>query len=223
MRHAQKILVVGPDFLLLHQILSALRRRDYVVTTAASVAKASSHLSHSRVDLLVAGTHLYTASGIQFVIAARTRHREMAAILIGPAKEREALETDARRYGFAYLVRPFVADELLMVVAEQLATIRRQQRWPRKRLASDVRAWIGPCEARLTDISYGGVGFVVAANPGALPSRLQVELPTSHLRIDGELVWSARRASDDACVGGIQLSPSPVTADRWRQFVDHVS
>lgn len=222
MQRPHSILVVEPDALAQYQVVSALRQRDYAVATAPSAHDATLRLAESRTDLLVAGTRLYTASGIQFVIAARSKHREMAAILIGHENEREPLEMDSRRYGFAFLARPFVAEELLMVVAEQLATIRRQQQYPRKRLGSDVRAWIARREARLTDVSYGGVGFELAQNPGALPGVLQVELPDSHLRFDGQLVWSARRPKDDACVGGIEVAPSAGTIDAWRRFVDRV-
>ena len=223
MQHAHNVLVVESDALSQYQIVSALRKRDYAVTTAGSIQAASDHLAKGRVELLIAATHLYTANGIQFVIAARTRHREMAAILIGPESERLPLEMDGRRYGFAFVVRPFVPEELLMVVAEQLATVRRVQQWPRKRLASEVRVFIARREARLTDVSYGGVGFELPRNPGALPVRLQVELPDSHLQIDGELIWSARRPKDDACVGGIHLLPSAAAVDAWRRFVDKAS
>ncbi len=222
MQRPRNILVVEPDALGQYQVVTALRERDYWVATAASVHAASQQLAETRVDLLIAGTRLYMASGIQFVINARTKHREMAAILIGDERERAALEMDARRYSFAFLARPFVPAELLMVVAEQLATVRRQQQWPRKRLSSDVRALIARREARLVDVSYGGAGFELPHNPGALPPVLPLELTDSHLRFDGQLVWSARRPKDDACIGGIQVTPSPSGVEAWRRFVDRV-
>ncbi len=222
MPNARRILVVEPEIFSQHQIVSALRQRDYLVAAAATVPQASLLISRSPFDLLIAATRLYTSSGIQFVIATRTRHREMAAILVGPENERALVEMDARRHGFAFLARPFLPEQLLMVAAEQLATIRHKQQWPRKRLASHVRARIGCCEARLTDVSYAGVGFELATDPGALPLVLQIELVDSPLRVDGVLVWSARREADGGCAGGIHLRTSTLPVEAWRQFVDRV-
>ncbi|HSL23114.1 MAG TPA: response regulator [Vicinamibacterales bacterium] len=221
-RRERHVLVVEPDLLALHQIVTVLRRRDYVVATAITAPQASEWLAQWPIDVLVAPTQIFAARGVQFVVAERAKYPELAAILIGSEQER-TLEMDARRHGFAFLVRPFDPEELLMVVAEQLAGIRRRQRWPRKHLGTYVPVRIAGQEARLRDVSYGGVGFELATDTGALPGYLNVHFVESRLELEGELIWSARGENGVSCRGGIALTEARLPAKAWRRFVDHVA
>lgn len=221
-RRAQHILVVEPDPLALHQIVSVLGRRDYIVASATTAPLGLEWLARWPIDILIAATQIYSVRGVQFVVSAREKHPELAAVLIGSERER-ALEMDARRHGFSFLVRPFDPEVLLMVVAEQAAAIRRRQRWPRKRLSTHVPVTIAGREGRLRDVSYGGIGFEIVPDPGPLPPAVDIELSRPRLRVAGELVWSARGDSGRGCLGGIALTESTMPAVQWRQFVDQLA
>jgi DNA-binding response OmpR family regulator len=217
-RRAKHILVVEPDLLALHQIESTLGLRDYIVSGVTSPAHALSWLARAPIDMLVTTTQLSAIRGVQLLVSERAKRPELAAVLIGTDRE-SALEMDARRHGFAFVVRPFDPDQLLMVVAEQLAAVKRRQRWPRKRLESPIPVRIAGQDATLTDVSYGGVGFEVNTQDCTLPSALQIEIVRSRLCLDGELVWSARSVNA-TCVGGAALVDAPYPPAEWRRFVD---
>lgn len=218
-RRAPHVLVVDPDPLALHEIESTLSRRDYVVSGVTSAPHALSWLMRAPIDVLIASTQITSTRGVQLVISERMKHPELAAVLIGTDRDR-ALEMDARRHGFAFVARPFDPDQLLMVVAEQLAGIRRRQRWPRKRLELPIPARVGGQEAKLTNISYGGVGFEWTSEDSTLPATLQIEISRAGLCLDGELVWSARGPSGLTSVGGAALVNSAHPPAEWRRFVD---
>ncbi len=220
-RRAPHILVVEPDLAALHQIESTLGRRDYIVSGVTSPAHALSWLARAPIDMLVASTQLSSIRGVQLIVSERAKHPELAAVLIGTERER-ALEMDARRHGFAFVVRPFDPDQLLMIIAEQLAGVRRRQRWPRKRLESRIPARIAGKDATLTDVSYGGVGFELSAETGTLPSALQIEIVRARLCLDGELVWTARGPNGFTSVGGAALADAAHPPADWRRFVDQV-
>jgi DNA-binding response OmpR family regulator len=218
-KRAPHVLVVEPDPLALHEIESTLGRRDYIVSGVTSAPHALSWLMRAPIDVLIASTQISSIRGVQLVVSERAKHPELAAILIGSERER-ALEMDARRHGFAFVARPFDPDQLLMIVAEQLAGIRRRQRWPRKRLESPIQARIAGQEARVTNISYGGVGFEWASDDATLPSALQIEIVRAGLCLDGELVWSARASNGFTSLGGATLVDAAHPPAEWRRFVD---
>lgn len=220
-KRAPHVLVVEPDPLALHEIESALGRRDYIVSGVTSAPHALSWLMRAPIDVLIASTQISSTRGVQLVISERTKHPELAAVLIGSERE-SALEMDARRHGFAFVARPIDPDQLLMIVAEQLAGIKRRQRWPRKRLESPIPARVGGQDAMLTNISYGGVGFEWASEDSTLPSSLQIEITRAGLCLDGELVWSARGPNGMTSVGGACLVDAAHPPAEWRRYVDQV-
>jgi DNA-binding response OmpR family regulator len=211
-KRAPHVLVVEPDPLALHEI-------DYIVSAVTSAPHALSWLMRAPIDVLITSTQITSTRGVQLVISERAKHPELAAVLIGSERER-GLEMDARRHGFAFVARPFDPDQLLMVVAEQLASIRRRQRWPRKRLEWPIPARVGGQDARLTNISYGGVGFEWASEDATMPSMLQIEIERAQLCLDGELVWSARGPNGVTSVGGAELVNAAHPPAEWRRFVD---
>lgn len=213
------ILVVEPDPLALHEIESTLGRRDYIVSGVTSAPHALSWLMRAPIDALIASTQITSTRGVQLVISERTKHPELAAVLVGSERER-VLEMDARRHGFAFLARPFDPDQLLMVVAEQLASVRRRQRWPRKRLESPVPALIAGHDVHLVNVSYGGVGFEWTSEDATLPATLQIEVARAELCLDGELVWSARAPNGVTSLGGAALVNGSHPPAEWRRFVD---
>jgi CheY-like chemotaxis protein len=214
------VLVVDDDRIALYRIVRVLEQRDYIVLGAPTREQAKLWLAEWPVDLMVAGVRLPGIGGLQFFRAAKARNTELAGVLIGKEGDQK-LETDAWRYGAALLLAPFDDQHLLTVVAERLASIRRRQRWPRKMVAGRVAMTVGGAPAALVDVSYGGLRFAVRREVYDLPSPIPIEFPGARLRVDAELVWSARGADGESSVCGAAILEHTPPAD-WRKFVDRI-
>ena len=83
-----------------------------------------------------------------------------------------------------------------------------------------MAARIAGQDARLRDVSYGGVGFELNDDAGTLPGYLNVHLVESRLELEGELIWSARGEDGRSCLGGIALTEGRLPVKAWRRFVD---
>jgi DNA-binding response OmpR family regulator len=219
-RRLYHVIVLDHDQRALHQTVAVLKTRDYVVLGAPSVEQARAWLTEWPVDLIVSAVRLPGIGGLQFISAARDRQPELAGILIGDETDR-ALDMDAWRHRIPLVIRPIEPASLLMVVAEQLAAIRRRQRWPRKSVVTHVPVTVEGAPAALIDVSYGGLRFALDRETYALPSPLTVALPAENLSVRAELVWSARGRDGISSLCGAAIVDDAATAE-WRRFVDHV-
>jgi DNA-binding response OmpR family regulator len=219
-RRLYHVIVVDHDERALHQTIAVLKTRDYVVLGAPTVDQARVWLLEWPVDLLIAAVRLRGISGLQFITAARDRHPELAGILIGDESDR-TLDMDAWRQRVPLVIRPIDPAGLLMIVAEQLAAIRRRQRWPRKTVADHVPVTVAGAPAALIDVSYGGLRFALDRETYELPSPLTVDLPAVNLRVRAELVWSARGRDGISSLCGAAIVDDAATLE-WRRFVDRV-
>ena len=75
--------------------------------------------------------------------------------------------------------------------------------------------------ARILDVSYGGLRFVLPRETeDDLPPSFNISLPSSDLSVQVDLVWSSR-ASDGAWLCGAALSDANQAASRaWCGLVD---
>lgn len=213
------LLLVDRDTLGLYGLVQALKDRDYVLVTAPTGAQANWWLEQWPIDLIVAPVRLTPQAGLSLIRAARRKYPEMAGILVGNDAER-AFETDAWRYGIGFVVRPFDPAHLRCLVAEQLARVRRRQRWPRKTVAQEVPLTVGRYPARLVDVSYGGMRFEIDSERSSLPRRLAIAFPLSRMHVEAELVWSARASDGINSYCGVSLSAETSATPQWRRYVD---
>ena len=219
MPRPHSVLVLDDDSLALHQMVSLLKERDYVVNSASNAEQARWWLSMRPVDLLIAAAGMRGA-GLQFIAVARRQNPELASILVTTERDQQ-LEMAAWRHGAVLVTRPYEPARVLMVVAEALASIRRRQRWPRKRVQTPMPLTVSGTPATLIDVSYGGLGFALEGQTYNLPSTITVEYPAGALSVAAELVWSSR-SSDGArfrCGAAIVGEAPP---PEWRRFVDHL-
>jgi DNA-binding response OmpR family regulator len=218
-RRPYNLLVFDDDDVALHQMVTLLLSRDYVVNTAKNIEQARWWLSLRPIDLLIAAAGMRGA-GLQFVAAARTQLPDLVSILIATEADQQ-LEMAAWRYNARLIVRPYEPALVLMVIAEALASIRRRQRWPRKRVYSTVPVKVSGTSATLLDVSYGGLGFALEGEGYNLPSPMTIEYSAAPLTVTAELVWSSRSTDGARCVCGAAIvgdSPPP----EWRRFVDRL-
>ncbi|MBI2221515.1 MAG: PilZ domain-containing protein [Acidobacteria bacterium] len=221
-RRPFQILLAEPDTLAAYQVMRALKERDYLVASATSANQARWWLDQWPIDLMIAAARIGSERGLALLLAARKKHPLVAGLLTGSEKDRP-LDIDARRHGFQLLVRPFESVYLLMVVAELLAAVRRRQRWPRKAVHGAVPVKVAGRAGRVVDVSYGGLRFELDGEIVDVPSPMIIQFAGERLRVEAELVWSARGSDGVSSVCGVALSDASMPDRAWRKFVDRVA
>jgi len=221
-RRPYHILIADDDPGAQHQTMTLLRKRDYMLATAWTLEDAYARFAEQPVDLVIAGTRIGSLSGLQFIVSCRARRPEMTGILMAAQRE-HVPEMEAWRHGITPIVLPLDNEHFLMTVAEKLAAIRRRQRWPRKRVQADVPVEVSGTPGRLLDVSYGGLRLEMAGESYDLRKMVQVDIPLAALRVNGELVWSARGRSGDTCLCGISIVGEQHPVPIWRDFVDNLA
>jgi DNA-binding response OmpR family regulator len=221
-RRPYRILIADDDSAAHHQTTTLLKRRDYLLVTAWTLEDAYARVADQPVDLVIAGTRIGSLSGLQFIVSCRARRPELTGILL--ATDRNQIpEMEAWRHGVTPILLPLDAEQFLMTVAEKLAAIRRRQRWPRKRVQADVPVDVGGLPGRLLDVSYGGLRLEMAGESYDLRANVQIDIPLASLRVNGELVWSARGRDGENCLCGISIIGEQHPVPIWRDFVDNLA
>jgi len=224
----QIALLVASDALQLAETAQVLRELDYAVIPASSFEEARRHLLAAReLSLLVADVRLGAFNGLHLAFRARAHHPNVRLVIIDQSFD-VTLEAETKRLGGVYLARPFTTDVLrLNVPRPDQGTLRSppagsSRRWPRRPVAGVIAA-VGPREARLFDVSYGGLclEFPDAEFDAALPSTLDVELKEVGLSLQVHPVWVRTTSSSPAWLcGGEVIATSPPAMMQWREFVD---
>jgi CheY-like chemotaxis protein len=189
-----------------HQTTTLLKKRDYVLATAWTLEDAYARVAEQPVDL----------------VSCRARRPELTGILLATDRN-QVPEMEAWRHGITPIILPLDAEHFLMTVAEKLAAIRRRQRWPRKRVQADVPVEVSGTPGRLLDVSYGGLRLEMAGESYDLRARVQIDIPLASLRVNGELVWSARGRDGANCLCGISIIGEQHPVPIWREFVDNLA
>jgi len=221
-------LVVDADTVQLASTAQALRALDYAVIAASSFDEARRYLLNTdELSLLVADIRLGQFNGLHLAFRARAHHPNVRLVITDHAFD-TTLEAETKRLGGAYLARPFTTDILSKLISrpEPRAAASLQtgtpRRWPRRHVGG-VTAAVGPREARLFDVSYGGLclEFPRGDFDAALPSTLQVELTDLGLSLRMHPVWVRTTSASPAWLcGGEVIANDPPAMVQWRQFVD---
>jgi ActR/RegA family two-component response regulator len=225
-------LIVDADPVQLAATAQTLRALHYAVISASSFDDARRHLLDTEeLSLLVADIRLGQFNGLHLAFRARAHHPQVRLVITDHAFD-TTLDAETKRLGGAYIARPFTTDALASILArpEPRAATSAQsgtpRRWPRRPVAGVVAA-VGPREARLFDVSYGGLclEFPRGDFDAALPSTLDVELFELGLSLKIHPVWVRTTSASPAwlCGGEVLASDAPAMV-QWRQFVDsHLS
>jgi DNA-binding response OmpR family regulator len=221
-------LVVESDTASLASTVQVLRALDYEVVTALTFDDARHHiLVMDGLCLLVADVRLGQFNGLHLAFRARAHHPEVGLVIIDQGFD-VTLEAETRRLGGLYLSRPFTNDvlsALVLQLAHRPSTASGNgttRRWARRQVAGIV-ATVGPREARVYDISYGGLclEFPRGDFDPALPSTLDIELNELGLSLRMHPVWvRATTASPSWLCGGEVITTNPPSVEQWREFVD---
>jgi CheY-like chemotaxis protein len=216
-----RILVIDDDENALIGMSELLCDQGHDVTAAATYDEAKSALAESAFDLLVTDVHLRAYNGLHIVMHSRAEHPEMA-VIITTGYDEPALALEASRYNARFVSKPIQADDFLKAVDESLGTVRRQRRWPRKRVDGGFRVTAGGRPAAVVDVSYGGLRLELP-DGAALPATFDVEMTSIGLHLPVEPVWAAVIPQTGKTICGAALMEEATPAvHAWHAIVDRL-
>lgn len=219
---AATILVVDDDPTTRIGLAELLQQSGYEATPVPSFEQAARLIRKSPPDLLIADVRLGPFNGLQLIISSPT---PLPAIIITGFAD-PVLESDARRRGADYVLKPVDAKALLELVEAKLAAVRPNftatRRWDRKPVMGGLPAQIEDEPARIVDVSYGGVRFEMAGEQRTPPSSFQMTFPTAQLSVRATLVWK-HLVEGQTWLCGAALSSDSTESSEWFGLVDALS
>ena len=222
MKLPYRILVLDDDEHALSGLVELLRDAEYHVTSAVTYEAAKKLLMETPFDLLITDVRLRGFNGLNLVKKSRTEYPDMAVIIIS-GYEGPLMELEASRYQALFVRKPIRPLEFLATVASSLAGVRRQRRWPRKRVIGGFRVTAAGKPAAVVDVSYGGLCLEIPKD-STLPPSFAVELSGIGLELQVEPVWSCPSDNSNYTLYGAALaSDETAAADTWRAIVDRLS
>lgn len=222
MKLPYRILVLDDDEHALSGIVELLRDAGHHVTGAATYDAAKRLLAVGPFDLLITDVRLRSFNGLHLVMQTRTDQPEMAVIII-TGYEDPMIELEAHRYRAELIRKPIRPAEFQARVAKLLAAVRRQRRWPRKRVVGGFRVTVAGKPAAVVDVSYGGLRLELPEKT-ALPKAFDVEVAGIGLHLEVEPVWTQSATTTSGTVCGATLSADHTPSARtWRAIVDRLN
>jgi len=217
-----RILVLEDDEHTLAGVVELLREAGHQVTGVVNYDAAKRLMALGPFDLLISDVHLRAFNGLHLVMQARAEHPEMA-VMIMTGYDEPLLELEAHRYHASFVQKPIKPAAFLEAVTQALATVRRQRRWPRKRVIGGFRVTAAGRAAAVVDVSYGGLRLELP-DRNALPPTFEVEVPSIGLHLEVEPVWSQAMNGNNGTVWGAALAAEHTSAARtWRAIVDRLT
>ena len=220
MRLPFRILVLDDDEHALSGMVELLQGAGHDVTGAATYDAAKRLLGAGSYDLLVTDVRLRAFNGLHLVMQTRHESPEMAIIIV-TGYEEPMLELEASRYSARFVRKPIQSADFLAVVSDQLSNVRRQRRWPRKRVVGGFRVTAAGRPAAVVDVCYGGLRLELPPN-AAVPAHFDVEVAGIGLHLRVEPVWAHEAESSVVC-GATLAADQTSEARTWRAIVDRLS
>ena len=222
MKMPYRILVLDDDEHALSGIVELLRDGGHHVTGAATYDAAKRLLGVSEFDLLVSDVRLRSFNGLHLVKQSRNDHPDMAVIII-TGYEDPLIDLEAHRYHAELVRKPIQTAEFLNSVNKALAAVRRQRRWPRKRVVGGFRVTAAGKPAAVVDVSYGGLRLELQ-DQTPLPEAFDVEVAGIGLHLAVQSVWSHPAGPLAGTVYGAALAADHTPSARtWREIVDRLN
>jgi CheY-like chemotaxis protein len=221
MRIPYRVLVLEDDENALAGIVELLSASGYEVTPASAYEDAKRMLSESSYDLFLTDVRLRSYNGLHLV--QKVRHESPdTAVIIMTGYDEPLLQLEASRYSARFIKKPIKSAELLDVVRQSVSGVRRERRWPRKRVIGGFRVKVGGRAAAVVDVSYGGLCIEIPATD-SVPAMFDVEVSGINLHLMVEPVWSTATVPGAILCGAALASDSSPAARTWREIVDRLS
>jgi DNA-binding response OmpR family regulator len=221
MKLQYRVLVLEDDDNALAGIVELLSESGYDVTPASAYDDAKRLLTDSSYHLFVTDVRLRSYNGINLVKKVRQESPDTAVIIMTGYDE-PLMQLEASRYSARFLKKPIKSSELLEAVRNSVSNVRRERRWPRKRVIGGFRVKAAGRPAAVVDVSYGGLCLEIPATD-AVPAMFDVEVSGLNLHLMVEPVWSLARVPGALICGAALASDSTPAARTWREIVDRLS
>jgi DNA-binding response OmpR family regulator len=222
MKLPYRVLVLDDDEHALTGIVELLRDAGHHVTGAATYDAAKRLLAVSAFDLLVSDVRVRSFNGLHLVMQTRADHPETAIIII-TGYDDPLIDLEAHRYHADLIRKPIRPAEFKQRVNEALSRVRRQRRWPRKRVIGGFRVTIKGRPAAVVDVSYGGLRLELSQGE-ELPDSFDVEVAGIGLHLEVEPVWLHTSGEPPGTVCGATLAAEHTPSARtWRAIVDRLN
>jgi DNA-binding response OmpR family regulator len=222
MKLRYRILALDDDEHALDGITELLRESGYHVTPASTYESAKQLVGTESFDLLVTDVHLRGYNGLHLVMQCRRDSPDMA-VMIMTGYDEPLLELEASRYNAELVRKPIQPSQFLDGIARALSGVRRQRRWPRKRVVGGFRVKAYGHPAAVMDVCYGGLRLEMATTM-PLPDTFDVEVSGIGLRLEVAPVWAYPSGQGDSVVCGAALSSDETPEARtWRTIVDRLT
>jgi FixJ family two-component response regulator len=220
---APRVLIVEDNDATRTGLSELLKRAGYDTQATRSYEEGIRVMREDTPDLLIADVRLGPYNGLQLLV---TSPRRVPTIIMTGFPD-SVLEADAHHLGAQFILKPVAPAALLALIEEQLAARPQQElsgptrRWARKQVAGELTARVHDATARIVDVSYGGLRFLLARDAERqLPSSFDVVFSESAVAVQVDLIWSSR-GSDGAWLYGAALSEANQLATRaWQGLVD---
>ena len=222
MKLPYRILVLDDDEHALSGIVELLQNAGHDVTGAETYDAAKRLLAVSPFDLLVSDVRVRSFNGLHLVMQTRTDHPETAIIII-TGYDDPLIDLEAHRYHAGLVRKPIQPTEFKERVNEALSQVRRQRRWPRKRVAGGFRVTVKGRPAAVVDVSYGGLRLELP-DVERLPESFDVEVAGIGLHLQVEPVWLRPSTDPKGSICGATLAAEQTPSARtWRAIVDRLT
>jgi DNA-binding response OmpR family regulator len=222
MRLPYRILVLDDDEHALEGFVELLRDAGYHVTGASTFESAKRLLGLEPFDLLITDVRLRGFNGLHLVMQVRAEHPDTEVIIISGYDE-PLIELEASRHNAIFVRKPVMPSEFLKTVGQCLTNVRRQRRWPRKRVLGGFRVTAAGQPAAVVDVCYGGLRLEIPSGT-SLPSTFDIEVAGIGLQLPVNPVWSYPSPDSQSTVCGAALASDSTPAARtWRAIVDRLS
>jgi DNA-binding response OmpR family regulator len=224
---AALVLLVNAFRTALRQTEGLLTDAGYLVADVSSFGVAKELLHSVSPDLLIAEIRLAEFNGLHLAAWARL-HNPSLPIIITHASLDPVFKGEAERLGANFVVNPLANPDFLALVKAALegyhharAMIRR---WPRKEVDGFVKVDAASIQARVVDLSYGGMRLAFRNMRDDVPMEFDITLPTAGITLKAYRIWTSRSLTTEDYWCGAELADTGSGAtNQWREFVDSVA
>lgn len=221
MKLAYRVLVLEDDENALAGIVELLSECGYDVTAASAYEDAKRMLSATCFDLFVTDVRVRSYNGLHLVKKVREESPETGVVIMTGYDE-PLMQLEASRYSAQFVKKPIKSRELLDAVRRSLSSVRRERRWPRKRVLGGFRVTAAGRPAAVVDVSYGGLCLEIPS-ADSVPALFDVEVSGINLHLMVEPVWSSARTPGALICGAALASDTTPAARTWREIVNRLS
>ena len=136
MFHTVKILIVDDEVNLLQSLGDILRSKGFMVGTARNGLEALDKLKEKFFDIIIADLKMPRMGGMELLKVLRERYPQTTVVILtGYGTVNSAVDA-IKRGAYNYLVKPFVPDEILLIIQKvvQEEILREEHRYMRQEL-----------------------------------------------------------------------------------------